>query len=899
AAARASGRAGAAAMMGVKGRSKQNVLTRQQAAKQKDEAERKKVADTIEAIYGKTKTQVEAKLAALDEEVNSIFDSGTDAALAAMKAYVEARIDAYKEERYSGAIGKGRWIRDQFKGLPEAANRFYVEGRDLFARLMDRVIVRVANLVEQRLRESKALVAAGQSEIKKYVDGLPKNLKSVGQAAQKEVAGRFKELEQGIEDKKGQLASQLAQKYKEAFAKADKALKEIQDSNKGLVQKFVEKLGEIIKIISEFKGKLMAALRKGWSVIKGILADPIGFLGNLIAALKAGFNQFKANIKTWLVKGLIGWLFGALAEAGVTPPADFSLPSILKLVLQILGITYERVRAKAVKLLGPAAVAVIEQLVKYVQTLMTGGPAALWAQVSGDLADLKERVLGDIRDMIIVEVIKAAVLKIVSMFNPVGAFVQAVLAIYNTVMFVVEQASRIAALVSSVIDSVAAIAGGAIGAAANRIEQALGAAIPIVIGFLARLVGVGGLPKKATAVVKKVQTAIDKAIDKLLGKAIAFVKKTAGKLGIKERTPEEKKRDLEKAGRELKPKVNALMAKGVHPLVLKARLAAWKLQYRLTTLELRGRQLVATINPELTLAEGWTFEDAQVFSVIDKIAKEMVAEAYKEKKAAEKESKSPTAKIKVTDQEGKQVEVDQTQIDLRKRSSPAAGVVVMGKGRQHVTVGETEGGTPIVFEHGVEQAPSKDKESKWQGIGPGGGAKGRHYGPLAEKLKGKPVGDWMKLLATGKPLPKEAEPHAGDLGELYGLMMAKEPSHSGRSHRRDLIYSQMGIDLMTGPDAKPLEQVAGPAGLHPAAFGGAQMGARLVTQEMRGTKGMATLTPKLQELKDKRRGREREMLIAWFQKHKADLPLFPKEKKPTLDDVEKFIRSKLGEIFKR
>lgn len=631
--ARGAARAGAAAMMGVKGRSKSNVLTRQQAAKQKDEAERKKVADTVEAIYTKTKAAVEAKLSALDEEVNSIFDSGTDAALAAMKAYTEARIDAYKEQRYSGAIGKGRWIRDQFKGLPEAANRFYVEGRNLFARLMDAVIVRVANLVEQRLREAKALVAAGQAEIKTYVDSLPKNLKSVGQAAQKEVADRFKELERGIEDKKGQLASQLAQKYKEAFDKADKALKEIQDSNKGLVQKFVEKLGEIIKIIREFKGKLMAALRKGWSVIKGILADPVGFLGNLIAALKAGFNQFKANIGKWLIKGLVGWLFGALAEAGVTPPADFSPPSILKLVLQILGITYERMRAKAVKLLGPAAVAVIEQLVKYVQTLMTGGPAALWAQLQGDLADLKERVLGDIRTMIITEVIKAAVLKIVSMFNPVGAFVQAVLAIYNTVMFVVEQASRIAALVSSVIDSVAAIAGGAIGAAANKIEQALGAAIPIVIGFLARLVGVGGLPKKATAVVKKVQTAVDKAIDKLLGKAAAMVRKMAAKLGgvlggKDARSPEEKKKDLDRAVRELQPKIKPLLDRGLPRPLFLAKLLIWKRQYKLTSLGIEGGKVRATINPS---ADMYSVEEVEVGKLLEPILVAAEAQYLKER----------------------------------------------------------------------------------------------------------------------------------------------------------------------------------------------------------------------------------------------------------------------------
>ena len=882
--ARGAARAGAGAMLNVKGRSKQSVLTRQQAAKQKDEAERKKVADNVEAIYNKTKAQVEAKLSALDEEVNSIFDSGTDAALAAMKAYVEARIDAYKDDRYSGVIGKGRWIRDQFKGLPEEANRFYVEGRNLFARLMDAVIVRVANLVEQRLREAKALVAAGQAEIKTYVESLPKNLKSVGQSAQKEVADRFKELERGIEEKKGQLAQQLAQKYKEAFDKADKALKEIQDSNKGLVQKFVEKLGEIIKIIREFKDKLMAALRKGWSVIKGILADPIGFLGNLIAALKAGFNQFKANIKTWLIKGLIGWLFGALAEAGVTPPADFSLPSILKLVLQILGITYERMREKAVKLLGPTAVAVVEKLVEYVKTLMTGGPAALWAQVSGDLSDLKERVLGDIREMIITEVIKAAVMKIVSMFNPVGAFVQAVLAIYNTVMFVIEQASRIAALVSSVIDSVAAIAGGAVGAAANRIEQALGAAIPIVIGFLARLVGVGGLPKKATAVVKKVQTAVDKAIDKLLGKAIAMVKKMAGKLGIKERTPEEKQRDLERAGSELRPKVKALMGKGVPLPLLKARLAVWRVQYKLTTLQMEGKELVATINPKLKLAEGWSFDEADVFRVVDKIAGDLVAEASAEAKTA------PTPPV-VTLPGGKQ----QEQIDLTQRSAVGAGVTAVTRGRQNVTVGKTESGAPVAFEHGPEQRPYGPP---WfYGIGGGGGAKGQRYDDIAAKLAGKPVGDWLKMLAKRQPLPKEAEPHAGDLAELYGLLMAKEPSHGQGAQRRDLVYSMMAIDVMSGPEGRAIEKTVGKEGIHPSTFGKAQTGAKLVTEEMTGAKGGGRAKRGQAAPREERRRRERETLLAWFARHKADLPVLPQ--KPTLADVEAFIRGKLKEIFRR
>jgi hypothetical protein len=897
--AKAVSKQGAGAMLGNKTKSKSAVQLRQEAAKKKDELERKKVADDIEAIYNKTKTNVENKLASLETEVGAMFDGGTDAALSAMKSYVEDRIFRYKLERYLSipVVGAARWVADQFMGLPDEVNVFYVEGRNLFTRMMDALVVRVANLVEKRLSEAKAMVASGQNEIKLYVSKLAPNLRSVGESAQKEMAGRFKELEQGIENKKNELAQSLAQKYKEASEKADKALKEIQDSNKGLVQAFVEKLGEIIKILAEFKDKLMALLKKGADAIKLILADPIGFLSNLIGAIKQGFNQFKANIKTWLIKGLIGWLFGALASAGVTPPADFSLPSIFKLVMQILGLTYENMRAKAVKLLGPTAVTVIEKLVDYVKTFITGGPAKLWEQIKGDLSNLKDMVLGAIRDMIIETVIKAAVTKVLSMFNPAGAIIQAIMAIYNTVMFVIEQGAQIMSFVDAIINSVTAIAQGAIGAAASKVEQALGSAIPLVIGFLARLIGLGDIPKRATATVKKVQGVIDAAIDKFLSKAIAFVKKMFGKLGGKERTPEEKKKDLERAGRELKPKVKAFMRKGVPPVVLKARLALWKMQYKLTTLEMRGRELVATINPELKLAEGWTFEDKDVFLIIDKIAKEMIKEAQKEraKENRERKKKGVPPPAPVTLPGGG----TQQQVDIRQRSSPGAGVVALGPGEQRVIVGQTAGGKEVAFEHGFEQAPYQRGPFPWRGIGPGGGAKGRKYDDLAASMSGKPVGDWLKMLATGKPLPEKAEQHAGELAELYGLMMAKEPSHNAGAHRRDLAYSMMAIDLASGPGGKPIEQIVGKTGIHPAAFGEAQMGAGIVTMDIKGTRGIGALTKDESAALDKRQERERETLKAWFEKHKSALPVFPDDKKPTLADVETFVRSKLKEIFKR
>lgn len=523
-------RRGALLMSGTRGRGNARVLTRQQQQAAKEEAERLKVASTIEGIYTRSKTRVEARLSGLDTEVSALFDPGVEAALGAMKRFVDARILRFKLERYLTIplVGLVRWLRDQVLGLPEEVNVFYQQGRSVFQASMDALIDRIANLVERRLAEAKAEVSAGQAEIKTYVAGLPANLKAAGQAAEKTMTERFAELSQGIEDKKNELAAGLAQKYKEAFDKADEALKSLQEENKGLVAGFLAKLGEVIKALLEFKAKLLGLLKKGMETIQLILDDPIGFLGNLIAAVKGGFQAFVGNIWTHLKAGFMKWLFGSLAAMGITLPADLSLMSVFKLVLDVLGITYAKLRAKAVKLVGERAVAVIEKVAEYVQVLFTGGVAALWEKVKDDLSSLKDMVIGAIQDWLIETVIKQAVTKVVSMFNPAGAIVQAIIAIYNVVMFVIEKAQQIMALVEAVINSVHAIATGAIGSAIAWIEKSLAAAIPVVIGFLARLLGLSGISQKIQDFIKKVQAKVDAAIDKVLAKIVGVVKKLFG-----------------------------------------------------------------------------------------------------------------------------------------------------------------------------------------------------------------------------------------------------------------------------------------------------------------------------------------------------------------------------------
>lgn len=544
---------GVTALTSVKNKSKSAVKSRQDAQKKKDEDRRKQVTDDIEKLYTKTKGKVDENLNKLEGDVMGIFDPGCASAIASFKANTNREIDKFYEKRYEGISGAAQWLIDKFKDTPPEVKKIIQSNLKKFTAAMDALAVRVAGMVDKRLARAKADIDAGQAEIKAYVAKLPRDLRSVGQEAEKAMESRFNEMRDGVESKKNELAAKLAEKYKAAHDQANELAKKIEEENAGAFKKLADAIGEVIKIIMEFKDKLMALLKKAADAIELILDDPIGFLGNLIAAVKQGVNQFVGNIWTHLKAGFMKWLFGALADAGIEIPTDLSLVSIFKLVMGVLGITYAKMRAKAVKLLGPTAVAVIEKLVEYVKALIEGGPAKLWEQIKSDIGDLKAMVIDAIQSWLIDTVIKQAAIKLLSFFNPAGAFVQAVIAIYNTVVFIIENASKIMAFVEAVINSVSSIAQGAIGAAAAWIEKSLASIIPLVIGFLARLIGLGGISKKIKEFITKVQTKVDQAIDKAIAKIVGVVKKLFGKLKGKDKKEDSEQRvkDAVAAGRAL------------------------------------------------------------------------------------------------------------------------------------------------------------------------------------------------------------------------------------------------------------------------------------------------------------------------------------------------------------
>ena len=583
------GLAGAARATG--GKTKKQQLT----AKEKDELELRTFTADITSIFDRTKTKVESKLATLEQDAMALFDRGTDAALAAMKRGCEAEIDRFKDDRYSGIIGKGKWLVDKFRDTLPQIKAIIAKWRQTFTTDMDKVAVGVAAIVDQRLAAAKALVDAGQAEVKARAAKLSPHLRAKGAEAVTALNEKFDELRQSVDDKAQDLAEKLAQKYKDASEKADSLAKEIDDANKGALKALADKIAEIVKMLAEFADRVVSLFKKAAGVLKKIVADPIGFLGNLLSAIKQGIAQFVNNIWSHIKKGFMTWLFGELTKAGVEIPSDLSLPSILKLVLGVLGLTWANIRPKIVKKIGERAVSILEKVVELLQKLFTGGFDALWAEMKAFVGDLKSMVIDAILDWVITKVITSAITKVASMFNPAGAIIQAIIMVYNVGSWLVANIGKILDFIESVVNSVDRIANGDVGGAASFIEQALGRMIPILIGFLAGLLGLGGLSDKVKSFITKVQAKVGKAVDFVIDKVFNAVKKIIGAIkgavgGKKdkkdgkpdERTEEQKRADLGKALQEASAAVTAPKTKKA---ALTKKLASIKSKYRMTSLE--------------------------------------------------------------------------------------------------------------------------------------------------------------------------------------------------------------------------------------------------------------------------------------------------------------------------
>jgi hypothetical protein len=277
---------------------------------------------------------------------------------------------------------------------------------------------------------------------------------------------------------------------------------------------------------------VLVYLRRAAAAFRTILRDPVAFVRNLVRAGVQGFEQFAAHFVPHLRAALIGWLTGALSGVDVYVPRSFELREIVKFVLSVLGLTWQNIRSRLVRRIGETAVTVLERTFDIVVTLVREGPAAAWERIVEQLSNLRTIVVERITAWVRERIVQAAMTFVATSLNPAGAFIQAILAIYNTVMFFVERMRQLAQVVATFIDSISAIANGEVSGAANRVEQTMEGLLTLVISFLARLVHLGGIGDAVMRVLTAIRAPVDRAIDHVIDWIVNMARRIGGAIGI-------------------------------------------------------------------------------------------------------------------------------------------------------------------------------------------------------------------------------------------------------------------------------------------------------------------------------------------------------------------------------
>ncbi|MDY0060660.1 MAG: hypothetical protein RBU45_12690 [Myxococcota bacterium] len=493
---------------------RQDVATKQQAQK-------KAIESRIQQDEGKIKSEYDKAQSQAENEVKK----------------GEAAAKKKKEEVEKKAQDKSWWekavdfVADCVKAVADAVSSIFNAVREAVGKVLDAVKNLATKIIDAACKFVTDAIKAFGDYLKEKINQLLKD----------RFPGLAKALCDFVDkavDKATQYVEKVAQGLKDAVAALVDTIKGALDKIIALYQAAVETAMAIVeaaisgdwtkvalkileaalKLAGISPDEFYALIGKAEDTIKIIINDPGKFIGNLLGAVKQGFGQFQDNFLEHLKNGFVAWLTGQASETGIQMPAEFNLAGIFDIVLQVLGLTKDKLREKAVKHLGEENVEKIEFVWGFIDAAIKGGLAGLWEHVQGYMDGLWDMVVGKIQDWVMKTVVMKAVTKLATMWNPVGAIVQALITAWDMYQFIKNQAQRIMGIVKAIVDSVAAIASGDLSGAAGWIEKTLASAIPVAIDLLASLLGVSGIGKQVRDIITGIQAKVDQAIEKLIEK---------------------------------------------------------------------------------------------------------------------------------------------------------------------------------------------------------------------------------------------------------------------------------------------------------------------------------------------------------------------------------------------
>lgn len=708
------------------------------------------------------------------------------------KAAAEKRKGKKKSKGFFG------WLASKAKAFFNAIKKAVKAAFDLARKLIKKAIEAAKKAAMWAIEQArKAIVAA--------IKAIGKALIAIGDrllAAFPKLRDKFRKYIQEKVDAAVNKVNELADKLKKGVAALLDALAAGLDKLIGWLEKgmlaVIDAAAAVVDGAIKFAEKVAQALGAFVVLIKDIAAGPGQWLSNLAAGVVDGIKNhlwkaFKAAVSEWFnskleqVLGLGSMVWGLIKSGGL------SLAKVGKMA-------WEGIKA----MIPPTLTRILVEKL-----------AAMIVPAAGAV-------------MVIIEGLQAAwgaVQRIIAAFQQFFAFLKAVKT----------------------------------GAAGPPFAQALAAAAIAVIDFVANWL-IAKLAKGASKIGGKIKALAKKILGRKKGKAKG--RKAKAKPGVKpkakrptkkpskppkakkpKKSTNDKKQDkqkakdrkkqqrIERAKRELPPKIKALLAKKPSRMRIAATLLAWRVKYRLKTLKINGKgkvRFVGTINPTLDLGNGWEFTWDEILQAIDEVSVQYLTELKTRRDASASGTEATTTQPgahQATTKHG--------------AAGTMEGLTKVEQGTTHVGGGDT-----------VEVLTEQTKRGKTlTSIAPSGASSSRTYREIIDDLKesglsNQQVGDALGGKFANQPLSLTNEQRVL-ITEAYGLLNF-EATHPKKTmgHRRDLVHALMQSqslsagtmsveDLRRAPTAGRLSGAAavtaGETTKHP--WAGIQAGAGAVTKK--------------------------------------------------------------------
>ena len=510
-----------------------------------EEQQRVAAAAAAETIFTTAQQAVNDQLEPMVTTAMSMWNTGKERIATAFDTDLE-RAKQMVDERHEGVGGAIVSIWDDVAGLPYEITSIYTSAERTFGRDICALIREISTYVNGIVIACEEIIDNADRDITELFGSLPDNLQGWATEQQAGFEERLTSLRDDVHTAQQDFTNDLVNQAGAAVQEARERIDALREAAKGLIQKVADAIEAFIDdpvraIINGLLTVVGIAPAAFWALIaqieqvaSDIADDPMGFANNLMEAVRLGFSNFFDNFFGHLLTGFINWLFSAMGTVGVELPADTSLKSIITFFLQLMGLTWPNIREILVRHIGEQNVELIEKAYELLTLLIEQGPGGIFEMIKErlDPATMMQTVIEAAVSYMVETIVSMATVRILGLFNPAGAILQAIEAIYKVLKWIFENAARIFTLVQTIVGGIADLIAGNIAGMAAKTEQALAGMLVPAIDFIAGFLGLGDLPEKIAEVVGGFQEMVLGAVDRAIGFLVERARALLASLGI-------------------------------------------------------------------------------------------------------------------------------------------------------------------------------------------------------------------------------------------------------------------------------------------------------------------------------------------------------------------------------